>query len=93
MQNLKIFDNFLKQVYIYIYINLMNMEKTDYQIAAVNALKAVDGQKQAQELTDEQRWDMWYEAELKELAMAIFDMEEEDFRENNKYTPLNNVIR
>lgn len=71
----------------------MNMEKTDYQIAAVNALKAVDGQKQAQELTDEQRWDMWYEAELKELAMAIFDMEEEDFRENNKYTPLNNVIR
>lgn len=69
------------------------MEKTDYQIAAVNALKAVDGQKQAQELTDEQRWDMWYEAELKELAMAIFDMEEEDFRENNKYTPLNNVIR
>lgn len=69
------------------------MKKTDYQIAAVNALKAVDGQKQAQELTDEQRWDMWYEAELKELAMAIFDMEEEDFRENNEYTPLNNAIR
>ena len=71
----------------------MIMEKTDYQIAFVNSLKAVDGQKQAQELTDEQRWDMWYEAELKELAMAIFDMEEEDFRENNEYTPLNNVIR
>lgn len=69
------------------------MEKTDYQIAAVNALKAVDAVKQAQELTDEQRWDMWYEAELKELAMAIFDMEEEDFRENNEYTPLNNAIR
>ena len=71
----------------------MIMEMTDYQIAFVNSLKAVDGQKQAQELTDEQRWDMWYEAELKELAMAIFDMEEEDFRENNEYTPLNNVIR
>lgn len=69
------------------------MEKTDYQIAAVNALKAVDAVKQAQELTDEQRWDMWYEAELKELAMAIFDMEEEDFRENNEYTLLNNAIR
>lgn len=62
----------------------MNMEKTDYQIAAVNALKALDAEKQAQELTDEQRWDMWYEAELKELAMALFDMEEQDF-DNNEY--------
>ena len=58
----------------------MNMEKTDYQIAAVNALKAVDAEKQSQELTDEQRWDMWYEAELKELAMTMFDMEEQDFQ-------------
>ena len=71
----------------------MIMKKTDYQIAAVNALKAVDAEKQKQELTEEQQWDMWYEAELKELAMVIFDMEEEDFRENNEYTPLNNVIR
>lgn len=63
----------------------MNMEKTDYQIAAVNALKALDAEKQAQELTDEQRWDMWYEAELKELAMAMFDMQEADFQENNEY--------
>ena len=69
------------------------MKKTDYQIAAVNALKALDSMKEEQELTDEQRWDMWYEAELKELAMAIFDMDEEDFRENNEYTPLNNAIR
>ena len=29
------------------------MKKTDYQIAAVNALKALDAEKQAQELTDE----------------------------------------
>jgi len=60
------------------------MEKTDYQIAAVNALKALDAEKQAQELTEEQRWDLWYEAELKELAMALFDMEEQDF-DNNEY--------
>lgn len=59
----------------------MNMDsKQDIQLAFVNGLKAVDAEKQSQELTDEQRWDMWYEAELKELAMTMFDMEEQDFQ-------------
>lgn len=68
----------------------MIMKKTDYQIAAVNALKAVDAEKQSQELTDEQRWDLWYEAELKALAEAMFDMDEKDFY-NEDYTPINNM--
>ena len=59
----------------------MNMDsKQDIQLAFVNGLKAVDAEKQSQELTDEQRWDMWYEAELKALAEAMFDMEEQDFQ-------------
>lgn len=33
----------------------------------------------------ERQWDLWYEAELKELAMAMFDMQEADFQENNVY--------
>lgn len=58
--------------------------KQDIQLAFVNGLKAVDNEK---ELTEEQRWDLWYEAELKALAEAMFDMTDKDFY-NNDYTPI-----
>lgn len=75
--------------------------KQDYQIAAVNALKAVDEEKDWKELykpidlndapqvhTDsdelERQWDLWYETELRALAEAMFDIQSEDF-ENNEY--------
>ena len=32
----------------------------------------------------EQQWDLWYEAELRALAEAMFNMEAEDF-DNNEY--------
>lgn len=40
-------------------------------------------------LTEEERWNMWYEAELKVLAELMFDMDEKHFY-NDDYTPIKN---
>lgn len=42
-----------------------------------------------EEMTEEERWNMWYEAELKVLAELIFDMDDKDFY-NDDYTPIKN---
>lgn len=50
------------------------MHKDERQIAYINALKAVDADKEMR---------LYYENALKDLAKAMFDMTDEDF-ENNK---------